>query len=63
MYLWNILQNSEETLVRKVYNAQKILHVKDDWFTTVIEDLDAFGIPFYELEINNTKKNAMRKLV
>ena len=63
MYLWNILQNSEETLVRKVYDAQKILPVKDDWVTTVIDDLDFFGIPFDEIEIKNTKKNTMRKLV
>jgi hypothetical protein len=60
MYLWNILQNSGEILVRKVCKAQKILPVKDDW---VIDDFDFFGIPFDEIKIKNTKKIAMRKLL
>ena len=63
MYLWNILQNSDDELVKKVYNAQKVLPVKDDWIFSVKEDLEILGIPFDEENIRTTKKESFKKLV
>ena len=40
MYLWNILQKNEDELVTKVYNAQKLFPVKDDFFFQIKEDMD-----------------------
>ena len=48
MYLWTILQKSEDELVRKVYNAQKQFRIQDDWIEDIEEDLDDFGIEFDE---------------
>ena len=63
MYLWTILQNSEEDLVSKVYRAQKLLPVKDDWIYTISDDLEALGIPYDEDQIRNTKQSTFKKLV
>ena len=63
LYLWNILQTSNDDLVKKVYEAQKLFPVKDDWVTTVEEDLDELGIPFDEEQIKTTKKEAFKKMV
>ena len=63
MYLWTILQNSEEELVRKVYRAQKLLPVKDDWIHTISDDLEVLGIPFDEEKIRKTKQITFKNLV
>ena len=63
MYLWTILQNSEEDLVSKVYRAQKLFPVKDDWIYTISDDLEALGIPYDEDQIRNTKQSTFKKLV
>ena len=63
MYLWTFLQNSEEDLVSKVYRAQKLLPVKDDWIYTVSDDLEALGIPYDEEQIRNYKQSTFKKLV
>ena len=63
MYLWTILQNSEEELVSKVYRAQKLLPVKDDWIHTINDDLEVLGIPFDEEKIRKTKQITFKNLV
>ena len=63
MYLWTILQKSENELARKVYNAQKMLPDKDVWINTVEDDLDFLGIQFNEEEIRNTKKESFKRIV
>ena len=47
----------------KVYNAQKLLPVKDDWIFTIKEDLEFLDIPFDEENIRRTKKETFKKLV
>ena len=63
MYLWNILQHSDEEMLRKVYNVQKLFPVKDDWIHIVKEDLEILGISFDEEKIKSTKKEAFKKQV
>ena len=41
MYLWSILHQPEDELVWKVYNAQKMFPVKDDWYFIIKND---FGV-------------------
>ena len=63
MFLWSILQKSEDELVRKVYNAQKQFRVKDDWIDDIEKDLDDFGIDFDEEIFSKMKNHAVKKLV
>ena len=51
MFLWSLLQKSEDELARKVYNAQKEFRVKDDWIYDLEKDLEDFGIEFVEEKI------------
>jgi hypothetical protein len=63
MYLWSILQQPEEELVKKVYNAQKMFPVKDDWINQIESDLEDLGIEFDENQIKNTKKAKFKQIV
>ena len=40
MYLRTILQKKEDELVSKVYQAQKIFPIKDDFVNQIKEDMD-----------------------
>ena len=63
MYLWNILQKNEDELVTKVYNAQKLFPVKDDFFFQIKEDMDDLGLDLEEEAIKNMKKVKFKNLV
>ena len=63
MYLWSILQQPEEELVKKVYNAQKMFPVKDDWIHQIESDLEDLGIEFDEVKIKNMKKAKFKEIV
>ena len=63
MYFWNILQMNECELVKRVFNAQKILTTKNDWVLQIAEDLQICGIFKTENEIKNMKQYSFRKLV
>ena len=63
MYYWNILQKDDSELVKKVFNSQKLLPVKNDWFLTIQNDLSACNITLSEKEITNMKKETFKTLV
>ena len=63
MYLWNILQKKEEELVSKVYQAQKIFPIKDDFVNQVKEDMEDIGLDLEENTIKNMKKAKFKSLV
>ena len=45
MFYWSILSKTDAEHVRKVYNAQKISPVKNDWYLQVKEDLEKCTSP------------------
>ena len=63
MFLWSILQQAESELVRKVYEAQKMFPVKDDWIFQVKNDMEELDIEFDEKAIKNMKKWKFKKIV
>ena len=44
MYVWTILQKSEKEHVTKVYQAQKLFPVKDDFIYQIKEDTKDLGL-------------------
>ena len=48
MYYWNILQKDDSELLKKVYNSQKLLPVKNDWVLQIQSDLSACNISHSE---------------
>ena len=63
MFLWTILQKSENYLVKKCLNAQSISPAKNDLATTFKNDLEKCGITLTMIEISKMKKSIFRKIV
>ena len=63
MYLWTILQKNEEELVSKVYQAQKLFPVKDDFIHQIKEDMDDLGLDLEDEIIKKMKKTKFKTLV
>ena len=63
MYLWTILQKNEDELVSKVFKAQKLFPVKDDFVNQIIEDKEEIGLLLTESEIKFMKKTKFKNLV
>ena len=63
MFLWNILQKNDDELVRKVFNAQKMFPVKDDFIHQIKEDLEDIGMEFDEQVIMQIKKHKFKMIV
>ena len=63
MYLWNILKQSENELIRKVFNVQKICQTKGDWYLTVESEREKYDIGLSDEEICNLSKNRFKNIV
>ena len=63
MYLWTILQKSDDELVAKVYMAQKLFPVKDDFIYKIKEDMEDIGLNLEDEDIKNMKKTKFKNLV
>ena len=63
MYLHNILKKSENELIRKVYETQKSLPTKNDWYQQILEDKDKIGLSLSDKEISNMSKDTFKTIV
>ena len=63
LYLWDILSKDENELVRKVFDSQKTLSVKNDWAIQIKHDLMDCEINLSELEISKLKRSVYKKLI
>ena len=63
MFFWNILQKSDDELVKQVYLSQKLSPVKNDWCLQIKIDMEYCKIDLTEEEIKNMKKEKFKNLV
>ena len=64
MFLHYLLNRDKNELISKVLHAQKDEPVKNDWFSTVIKDLEEFGLEYMDIEdIKNFTKEEWKKIV
>ena len=63
IYFWTILNKPESELVKKVYLAQTIVPLKNDWVSQIKDDLLALNIDLTESEIKSMKKGKFKSLV
>ena len=63
MYLHNILKKPKTELIRKVYETQKILPTKNDWFQQISEDKNKLGLSLSDEEIQTFSKDRFKTLV
>ena len=52
LYYWDIISKNESELVRKVFDSQKVLSVKNDWAIQIKQDLEDCEIDLPEFEIS-----------
>ena len=62
-FLWYILNESEESLLRNCFNRQNENPSKGDWVLTVREDLRELGIKLDMEDIKNTGKEEFKSIV
>ena len=60
MYLWHILNTSENELIHKVYSVQKLKTTKGDWFGLVQRTKEILDIDKSDEEIQKMKKETFR---
>ena len=63
LYLWNILKQNENELVRKTYKAQKLAHTKHDWFLMIKDERTKYDIDLTDEEISKMSKYKFKSLV
>ena len=64
MFLHYLLNRKEDELISKIFWAQKEQPTKNDWYSTVMQDLKEFSLYFLDLsEIKNMKKDVFKKTV
>ena len=63
MFLWNILKRDKKEMIRKVYEAQKVEGLKDDWAETVRIDKLYYDIKLSDEKISEMSKNMFKNLV
>ena len=63
MYLWTILKRSDEQIVRKVYNAQKLKSTNGDWYEIIQSEKIRFKINETDEEISQMSKYKFKRIV
>ena len=63
LFYWSILNKSENELAKQVLLTQQISPVKNDWCSTVEEDLRSLNIDMHQDTIAAMKKTTFKKLV
>ena len=63
MYYWNILQMTDDELVKRVFHIQSIAPCKNDWVLQIADDLRCCKIDKNEEEIKKMKRYSFKKLV
>ena len=63
MYLWHILKQTDDQLVRKVYDAQKIKPTKGDWHQMIQSEKLKYEIDETDDEISKMSKSKFKRIV
>ena len=63
MFLKDILNEKEESLIRKFYELQVKNPTRGDWASTCDKDLDQLGINLSTEEIRNMKRNQFKNML
>ena len=63
MYLWTILKQKDDQLIRKTYNAQQLKTTKGDWYEMVQGEKRKFSINLTDQEISQISRYKFKKIV
>ena len=62
MYLHHVLNRPESEIIRKVYEVQKNIPTKNDWFAVVKENMQDLMINLSDEEISQMSKQKFKKI-
>ena len=54
--MWNILKCSENELIKKMYNAQKVASIRNDWFKLLESERQKYDIVQTDDQISKMSK-------
>ena len=63
MYLWNLLQKSDNELIKKVYNTQIVISTKGDWAESIKKDRKDLEIAATDEEIAKMTKWRFKSII
>ena len=63
MYYWHIIHQSENELIRKVYDVQGAVYTKGDWFQMMKNEKEKYDILSTDEEVSKMTKYRFKKLV
>ena len=63
MYLWHILKQTNDQLLRKVYNAQKLKPTKGDWYEMIQSEKSKYEMDETDDEISKMSKSKFKRIV
>ena len=63
LYLHNILTKPKSELIRKVYDVQRNMFTKHDWYNLVMEDRNQLGIVQSDEQISKMSKESFSKII
>ena len=63
MFLWNILKQNNEQLIRKTYNAQKLKTTKGDWYEMIQTEKVKYSIIETDEEISQMSRYRFKRIV
>ena len=63
MYLWHILKQTDDQLLRKVYNAQKLKPTKGDWYEMIQGEKSKYKMKETDEEISKMSKSKFKRIV
>ena len=63
MYLYHILSRDKDTLIRKIYEIQKLSATKFDWYSTIMSERNQYGITLTDAEIQAMSKHRFKTIV
>ena len=63
IYLHHVLKRPESEIIRKVYEVQKNIPTKNDWFGVVKQNMEDLKINLSDTEISQMSKQKFKKIV
>ena len=63
MYYWHIIHQSENELIRKVYDVQGAVYTKGDWFQMMKNEKEKYDILSTDEEVSKMTKYRFKKLI
>ena len=63
MYLWTILKQKDDQLIRKTYNAQQLKPTRGDWYKMVQDEKSKYSINLTDQQISQMSRYKFKKMV